>query len=47
MDKIARPRSMDRFSKPRSARDQWRDETRQEIIYLIQQHLENRRRNDF
>lgn len=43
MDKIARPKSMDRFAKPRSARDQWRDEMRTEIIYLIQQHLESRK----
>lgn len=43
MDKIARPKSMDRFAKPRSAKDQWLDERRQEIMYLIQQHLDSRK----
>ena len=42
MDKIARPKSLDRFSKPRSAKDEWMDEARMDLMYLIQPHLENR-----
>ena len=33
---LVRPESLDRFNKiPTSAKDQWREETREEILYLI------------
>lgn len=40
MDKLQRPKSLSRFGPRKSKKEQFLDEMRYEVDYLIQKHLE-------